>query len=153
MAISTSIEVGRPPAEVFSYTTNPDCFVEWQSGVVSGHMESDESAAVGDRCLTVRRIGFANRLVTSEVTKIEAPRSWSIRGIDGPVRAAVDVTVDPLEDGLRSRVTIAIEFTGHGIGTILVPLLVRRQASREMSANLSRLRERLETRGSREAPS
>jgi carbon monoxide dehydrogenase subunit G len=151
--ISASIEVERPPAEAFSYVTNPSCFVEWQRGVVSAHMESDEPAAVGDRCLTVRRIGVAKRLVTSEVVNVEPPRSWGIRGIDGPIRAAVNVTVQSLDDGLRSRVTVAIDFTGHGIGTVLVPLLVRRQARKEMPANLARLKERLETRDLRDASS
>jgi hypothetical protein len=63
--------------------------------------------------------------------------------MDGPIRAAVDVTVEPLGAD-RSSVTIAVDFTGHGIGKVLVPLLVRRQARTEMPANLIRLKERLE---------
>jgi hypothetical protein len=66
-----------------------------------------------------------------------------VRGIDGPIRAAVDVTVQPLGDE-RSRVTIAVDFAGHGIGKLLVPLVVRREARQEMPANVARLKERLE---------
>jgi hypothetical protein len=70
-----------------------------------------------------------------------------VRGIDGPIRAAVDVTVEPLGAD-RSRVSIAVDFAGHGIGKLLVPLVARRQARKEMPANLARLKERLEQRTS-----
>lgn len=67
-----------------------------------------------------------------------------VRGIDGPIRAAVDVTVQPVTDA-RSRLTIAVDFEGHGIGKVLVPLVVRREARKEMPANLAALKRRLET--------
>jgi hypothetical protein len=38
-------------------------------------------------------------------------------------------------------------FTGHGIGKLLVPLVVRPRARKEMPANLERLKQRLENRG------
>jgi hypothetical protein len=66
-----------------------------------------------------------------------------VHGIDGPIRAIVDLTVEPLGDA-RSRVTIAVDFEGRGIGRVLVPLLVRRQASKEMPRNLEKLKQRLE---------
>jgi hypothetical protein len=60
------------------------------------------------------------------------------------------VTVGPLDEGRPSRVTIELDFEGHGIGRLLVPLAVRRQARKEMPANLRRLKERLEARGEEE---
>ena len=51
----------------------------------------------------------------------------------------------PLNEGQRSRVTIELDFTGHGIGKLLVPLVVRRSARKEMPANLDKLKQRLET--------
>jgi hypothetical protein len=142
--ISSSVEVGRPAAELFDYVTDPSRFREWQNGVTEGHLQSAGPPSVGDRCLTTRRIGFAERPVTSEVTHVEPPHSWGVRGIDGPIRAAVDVTVEPLDDDQRSRLTITIDFTGHGIGKLLVPLLVRPMARKEMGANVQRLKDRLE---------
>lgn len=70
-----------------------------------------------------------------------------MRGIDGPIRAIVNVTVEPINGSPQSRVTIALDFDGHGIGKLLVPLVVRRQARNEMPANLQRLKERLEHSG------
>ena len=40
---------------------------------------------------------------------------WGVRGIDGPIRATVDLTVEPLT-ATPSRLTIAVDFEGHGIG-------------------------------------
>jgi hypothetical protein len=40
---------------------------------------------------------------------------------------------------------IDLDFTGHGIGKLLVPLFVRPSARKEMPENLNRLRQRLES--------
>ena len=144
MPVST-IEVDRPPQQVFAYVTDPSRFAEWQGGVVSGRMDQDGPHGPGARCVTVRRIGFAERPTTAEVTHTDPPRTWGVRGIDGPIRARVSVMVDPLDAGRRSRVAIDVEFDGHGIGKVLVPLIVRPQARREMPRNLRRLKELLES--------
>jgi uncharacterized protein YndB with AHSA1/START domain len=142
-AITASIEVDRSAEEVFTYATDPSRFSEWQKGVVSGHMESAGVPQVGDRCLTTRRIGMANRPVASELVSFDPPRQWAVRGVDGPIRAIVDVTVEPRSD-TRAQLTIALDFEGHGIGRLLVPLLVRREAQREMPVNVATLKQRLE---------
>ena len=142
--ITVSTEVDRPAEAAFAYVTDPSRFPEWQAGVVSGHLDgSDGGPGVGARCVTVRRIGGTERASTSELVRLDPPRAWAVRGLDGPIRAAVDVTVEPLGAD-RSTVAIAVDFTGHGIGKVLVPLLVRRQARREMPANIGRLKERIE---------
>jgi hypothetical protein len=144
--ITCTIDVARPPEKAFVYVTDPTRFVEWQRNVVSGHMDGEGPHGLGARCLTTRRVGFAERLVTSEITHVDPPRTSGVRGIDGPNRSLVNVTVDPLENGQRSRVTIELDFDGHGIGKPLVPLFVRREARKEMPANLRTLKERLEER-------
>jgi uncharacterized protein YndB with AHSA1/START domain len=143
--ITTSTEVDRSPEDVFAYATDPTHFREWQKGVVDGHTDQPDTPAVGARCMTTRRIGGANRASTSEVVHINPPKTWGVRGIDGPIRASVDLTVEPLT-AQRSRLTIAVDFEGHGIGKLLVPLVVRREARKEMPANLATLKQRLERR-------
>ena len=147
--IVSNIEIARPQEEVFSYVTDPSKFAEWQAGVVGGSMEGDKSPSVGSRCTTTRRIGGAAREVTSEITKIDPPRSWAVHGLDGPIRAIVKVTVERLNGSAQSRVTIELDFEGQGIGKLLVPLVVRRQARNEMPANCRRLKQRLEAMPSR----
>jgi uncharacterized protein YndB with AHSA1/START domain len=141
--ITTTIEVERPAEEAFAYVTDPSTMHEWQQGCLSGHMDAP-TTQVGSRCTTIRKIGGREREVTTEITEYDPPQRWADRGIDGPIRAIVAVTVEPIADGSRSRLTIDLDFTGHGIGKFLVPLVVRRQAASEMPENMSRLKQRLE---------
>lgn len=141
--ITTATEVDRSAQDVFAYAIDPTRFHEWQQGVIDGHMDQPGTPSVGAHCRTTRRIGRANRQSTSEVVHIETPKTWGVRGIDGPIRAVVDVTVEPLTAD-RSRLTIAVDFEGHGIGKLLVPLVVRREARKEMPANVAALKQRLE---------
>jgi len=138
--IVTSAEIERPAADVFAYATDPARFPEWQKGVVDGRMDG---AVVGATCVTTRRIGGASRPSTSELVLIDPPRAWGVRGTDGPIRAAVAVLVEPRADS-RSRLTISVDFTGHGIGKILVPLVVRPEARKEMPGNMAALKQRME---------
>ena len=145
--IVTSAEIDRPADEVFTYATDPARFSEWQQGVIDGHMDgpADGTPAVGAKCVTTRRIGGANRPSTSELTHIDPPKTWGVQGKDGPIRATVEVRVEPLTDA-RSRLTISVDFTGTGIGKILVPLMVRREARKEMPVNMATLKKRIEAR-------
>ena len=149
--VIATADVDRAAADVFAYATDPARFREWPAGVTEGHLDRPGPAEAGARCLTTRRIGGASRTVTSEVTHVDTPRAWGVRGIDGPIRAAVDLTVEPLTDS-TSRLTIAVDFEGHGIGKILIPLLVRRQAQKEMPANLAALKRRIEAQHPQPGP-
>ena len=144
-SITTTTEIARPAEDVFAYVTDPSTMPEWQKGCLRGHMDGP-TTRVGSKCTTVRRIGGRERVVTTEITEYDPPRRWADRGIEGPIRAIVGVTVEPLTDGSRSRMTIEVDFTGHGIGKLLVPLVVRRQAASEMPGNVMRLKQRLESR-------
>jgi hypothetical protein len=146
--ISVTTEVNRPAVDVFALAIDPTRFSEWQKGVVEGHMEHDAEggAGLGAKCITTRRIGFADRPSTAEVTDFNPPKTWSVRGIDGPIRAAVDVTVESVTEG-RSRLTISVAFEGHGVGKLLVPLVVAREARKEMPANVASLKSLLEGQG------
>ncbi len=83
--------------------------------------------------------------MTNEVTDHNPPRSFGFRGIDGPIRAIGKGTVEPVGDGTRSRFTMELDFEGHGIGKLLVPLVVRRQARSDMAKSQERLKARLES--------
>ncbi len=127
--IVTTADIACPAAEVFAYATDASKFREWQKGVVDGHMDGP-AETVGAICTMTRRIGGANRTSTSELVHVAPPRTWRVEGQDGPVRAAVDVLVEPVTD-TRSRLTITVDFTGFGIGKLLVPMMVRPQAARK----------------------
>ncbi len=142
--IVSSIDIERPPGEVFPYVTDPARFGEWQAGVVDGHVEGDPG--VGSRCVMTRQIGGAKRTSTSEITEYDPPARWAIHGIDGPIRADISVRVEPLEGGGQSRVTLELDFHGHGLGKLLAPL-VTSQARKEVPVSCQHLKERLERAG------
>jgi uncharacterized protein YndB with AHSA1/START domain len=141
--IVSSIEIARPPAEVFAYATDPARFPEWQADVVGVRVEGGGPAGVGTRFTTSRRVGGAERTMTQEVTEHAGPRRWAAAGVDGPVRPSASIRVEPLGDGTRSRVTFALDFEGHGIGRPLLPV-VRRQAEKQAPVSYRRLKELLE---------
>jgi uncharacterized protein YndB with AHSA1/START domain len=143
-AIAQSIEISRRPEEVFSYVTDFSHYPEWQGGIVSARREGNAPLAVGSRALVTRRVGPRELPGTDEITELNPPRTWVVRGLGGPVAAIARGTIEPLDGGERSLVTIALEFEGHGIGKLLVPLVVRRQARRQLPKNEQRLKELLE---------
>lgn len=143
--IVTSTEIARPPEVVFPYVTDPARLSEWQESVVSTRVEPSGPPHVGSRVVQTRRMGRREQTMTSELTDLNPPASWAVRGLDGPVRGMVKGTVEPVGEGERSRVTIELDFEGHGVGKLLVPLVARPQARRQMPTNLQKLKERLES--------
>jgi uncharacterized protein YndB with AHSA1/START domain len=142
--ITSHIEIARPAEEVFAYATDPSRFSEWQDDVVSARVEAGQAPGVGSRFTTIRRIGRGERAMTQEVTESRPPTNWAAHGVDGPVRPNVDMTLEPLDDNTRSRITVAMDFEGHGIGKLLVPLIVRRLAAKRAPQSYQHLKEQLE---------
>ena len=138
-----TIQIDRPPEEVFSYVTDPTRFAEWQYDVVSVRLEDGRPPGVGSRLTTTRRIGRAERTMTQEITEINPPRSWAAHGVAGPIRPSASISVEPLNDSTRSRVTFALDFKGHGVGVPLVPV-IRRIAAKGAPTSYKNLKKRLE---------
>jgi uncharacterized protein YndB with AHSA1/START domain len=140
-AVEESIEISRRPEDVFSYATDFSHFPHWQGRVVSARQEGDAPLAVGSRATVTRRAGPRQLLTTEEITELDPPRTWQVRGTGRiPVVAIANGTVEPLAEGQRSLVTIALEFDGHGIGKLLAPL-IRRQLRKQLPKDEIRLKE------------
>lgn len=140
--IMSSVEISRRPEDVFAYVTDPSHLPDWQESVVS--VRGEAPYTVGSTVVVTRRVGRMEREVTSKLGELTPPSAWAVRGIDGPIRGDVKGTVEPLGDGERSKVTIALDLEGHGIGKLLLPLVVRRQVEAEMPRNMQKLKEQLE---------
>jgi uncharacterized protein YndB with AHSA1/START domain len=141
--IVESIEIARRPEDVFSCATDFSRFPEWQAGVLSVRRESDAPLGVGSRAAVTRQAGPRKLPRTEEITEFDPPRRWTVRGVGGPLTAIAKGTIERLDDGERSRLTIALEFGAHGMGKSLLPL-IRRQARRQLPRNEQRLKELLE---------
>jgi uncharacterized protein YndB with AHSA1/START domain len=139
-----SVEINRSPEDVFAYVTDPSRFAEWQDAVVRAGLEGSDPMQEGARISLTRRVGKGERTMTSQVTEYSPPRSYAFRVIDGPVRALGNGRFEPLGDGDRTRFTFELDFEGHGIGKVLVPLVVRRQAEKELPESHENLKKRLE---------
>ena len=141
-AVVASTEIDRSPQEVFDYAVDPAHLADWQENVVSASAEGP--LGVGSRVRTTRRLGKREQQMTMEMTAFDAPNGWSMKGVDGPVRALVETRIEPVDGGARSRVTVELDFVGHGIGRVLVPLLVRPETRKGLPRNLALLKERVE---------
>ena len=82
--------------------------------------------------------------MTYEVTEHDAPRRVAFRGIDGPIRPIGTDTVQPLDDGSRSRLTLEFDLKGHGFGVLIAPF-ARRMARKQIPQDQAMLKERLES--------
>jgi uncharacterized protein YndB with AHSA1/START domain len=140
--IVNTVEIARSPEDVFAYLSELDRHNEWQEEIVSAKIETEGPARVGSRVNEVRRMGSREMKVTWELTEYEPPRKVSFKGVDGPVRVKGSATVEPA--GVGSRVTLQLDFTGHGIGVLLAPL-ARRQARKQAPKDQAKLKERLES--------
>lgn len=142
--IRETIEIARRPEEVFVYLDDLARHGEWQEQVVSVRMLTDGPTRVGSRASEVRRVGGREQTVTYEVTEHDPPQRFGFRGVDGPIRPRGQGTLEPIGDGSRTRLTLELDFEGHGLaGKVLLPL-VRAQARKQVPKDQQRLQERLE---------
>ena len=142
--IIESVEIARRPEDVFAYIDDLSRHGEWQPQIVNVRVETEGPTRVGSRATDTRRVPGGPRDFTYEITEHDPPRKVSFRVIDGPVRPFGTITVSPVGDGSRSRVTLQIDFEGHGLGKLLAPL-ARRDARKRVPENQARLKERLES--------
>jgi uncharacterized protein YndB with AHSA1/START domain len=143
-SIAATVDISLRPEDVFWYVTDASRFPEWQGNVVSAHWEGNAPVRVGSLAAVTRRVGPQTMPTTEEITELSPPKSWTVRGVGGPVAAIAKGTIESLDDGTRSRVTIAFEFEAHGIGKLLLPLVVRPQVRRRLPKHVEKLKEVLE---------
>jgi uncharacterized protein YndB with AHSA1/START domain len=141
--IVASVEIARSPEEVFAYLDELERHGEWQDAIVSTRLETEGPTRKGSRAVDTRKMpGGRQQDFTYEITEHDPPRRTAFRVLNGPIRPVGKVTVEP--SGSGSRVTLESEFKGHGIGKLLLPLVVR-DARKRIPADQQRLKERVES--------
>lgn len=104
--IEFSVDVNRPPSEVFAYLTDADRLPEWQSGAVEAQWEGEK--ARGAHIREVRKF-LGRRMETKlEVTEYEPDRRFALRAVSGPVPFSVTQVLEPRDGGTR------LSFSGEG---------------------------------------
>jgi hypothetical protein len=143
--ISESIEINRKPEDVFAYLDDVKRHGEWQEQIVDVQPQGDEPMGVGKRVRETRRVPGGDRSMTYEITEHDPPRQSSFRVLDGPIRAVGTVSIEPIGDGSRSRLTFTLDFQGRGIaGKVLLPV-AKGQARKQLPKDQAKLKALLET--------
>ena len=143
-AIREVIDIDRSPEDVFAYIADPSHLPEWQLSAVSAEPLDPGPLHAGSRVKVTRRMGTREIPMTVEFDGFNPPYSWDLHGTDGPVRPRTHGEIQPLDDGRRSRVTIEIDLEGHGVGKVLLPLVVRPQVRKELPRDEQLLKDKLE---------
>jgi uncharacterized protein YndB with AHSA1/START domain len=143
--ISESIEINRRPEDVFAYLDDVKRHSEWQEQIVDVQPEGDQPMGVGKRVRETRRVPGGDRSMTYEITEHDPPRQSSFRVLDGPIRAIGTVSVEPIGDGSRSRLTFTLDFQGHGLGGKVLMPLAKSQARKQIPKDQARMKELLES--------
>jgi len=139
--ITEIVEIACSPETVFDYVADLSRHGEWQDQIVSVRVDTDGPTRVGSRATETRRVPGGPREFTYEMTEFERPTRASFRGLNGPVRPLGTLTIEPSDAG--SRVTLKLDFEGHGIGKLLLPL-VRKDARKHVPNDQAQLKARLE---------
>jgi uncharacterized membrane protein len=143
--ITESIEINRRPEEVFAYLDDVERHSEWQEQIVDVQPQGDQPMGVGKRVRETRRVPGGDRTMTYEVTEHDPPRQSAFRVLDGPIRAVGTVSIEPVDDGSRSKLTFTLDFQGHGLsGKVLLPL-AKSQARKQIPKDQARMKELLES--------
>jgi uncharacterized protein YndB with AHSA1/START domain len=139
--IEFSIDIDRPPSEVFAYLTDAEKLPEWQAGAVEAHWEGERRA--GAHVREVRK--FLGRRMESEleVTAYEPDRRLGLKVISGPVPFSVDQRLEPQNGG--TRLTFVGEGEPGGFFKLAEPL-VARTAERQFKGDYETLKDLLEAR-------
>jgi hypothetical protein len=138
-----SIEISRRPEDVFTYVLEPLYYPQWDDSVVSAQREDPSPLTVGSKTTVLHRMGPWKVLTTEEVVEFNPPRQFTNRGVSGPLAGVARCTIEPLNGGRRSLLTIALEIDARGPGKLLLPL-ARLRARRAIPKQLKKLKEILD---------
>ncbi len=137
----TTVDVDRPPSEVFDYVADFENNPRWQSGMVAARWITEPPLRVGSRYEQEAR--FLGRRITStfEVVALEPGRMVRATTVTGSFPITFTRTVEPEGDG--SRVTAVVQGDASGFFRLAEPLM-RRKVQQSIDADYVRLRSLLE---------
>ena len=142
--ISGSIEISRPAQDVFDYVGDLGRHTEWQSGLERVEVETEGPTRVGTRVQETRHVPGGKQTYHYEITQYDPPRTAAFQVVSGPIRPHGTIRFTSLDEGTRTRVELEMEFTGHGLGKLLVPLAAR-DARKHVPGDMQKLKERVES--------
>src|SRR5215213_11361794 len=107
--VVSTIEIDRPPEDVFAYATDLVRFGEWQKDVVRVELHGGGPLGVGYRFTTTRQLGGVEYKTTQEVTEFSPPSRFAAASVGGPLRAIGTITTMPLDGGRSEEHTSELQ--------------------------------------------
>lgn len=138
--IEHSLEISRPPEDVFAVLVDLDRLPDWQSSAIAA--SSDGPLELGSLVHEKRR--FLGRELADEVEVVafDPPRRLTLRSQGGPVRLTIDHELEP--NGGGTRLTVVASGKPGGMMKFAGPM-IERTAREEIRSDFARLKELLET--------
>lgn len=138
--IETSLEIERPPEEVFAYLADLRNATEWSTGLVD--VEYDGELAEGSSGIDTRKLGGRKIRMPWTVTAFEPPDRVVVEyGRPFPATAAFSFR----STGGGTLVTCATELRPRGFWRLLAPVMAR-EARKTDAAQFRKVKQILEGR-------
>jgi hypothetical protein len=119
--LKNSIDIARPPVEVFEYCSDQCNELEWTPGPMkSCEKLTDGPVGLGTRYRAAWS-GAGSRIV--EITRYDHPRSWQASADSGAIGMVFDASVEAIPGG--SRLVVQTDVRAHGLARLASPLLDR----------------------------
>ncbi len=137
-----SIEIARPPEDVFAYLADGERMKRWIGGLLEFTPLDGSEPRPGSRAR--QRVQQAGRTfaVESEITEFEPNERLTARIEGRAFTSTVSYRLEPTDGG--TRLTASAESDLHGLGGRLLAGVAARQAQRKLGADLARLKTLLE---------
>ena len=142
--ITKSVNINRPPDEVFAYLDDLSKHPEWQSQIESRRIVTEGPTRVGTEVEDVRVVGGGRKIeLRWHVTEHDpaARRSAFETTESQMIKPSGVITVTPAGEG--SEVTFEFTTNPFGFGWLMAPL-INRDVAKTVAENLGRLKENLE---------
>lgn len=134
-----TIEIARPPEDVFAYITDVDNLSRWQPTV--REVRWDGELAPGSEFEETRELLGRRARSKLEVTVLAHPREFAIRIVEGPVPLTVRHLLEPTAGG--TLLTLEAEGEAGGLMRLAAPI-AERAAARQAGQDLERLKRLVE---------
>jgi len=145
--ITKSVQIARPPDEVFAYMDDINRHQEWQEQIESNRVVTDGPTRVGTEVETTRVVGGGRKI----------DQRWRITEHDPAARrSAFETTESKMlkpsgvisvsQAGDGSEVKFDFETNPVGLGRLLHPL-IKRDVEKTITGDLEQLKQRLEQGG------
>jgi uncharacterized protein YndB with AHSA1/START domain len=105
LKVELTIEVSRPPEDVFAWLTDVERLPRWQKSLLDAR--ADGPFQKGARIVEKRSLFGREAETELEVTALEAARRLTLKTVRGPVDLEVDHRLEPNGTGTTLQVTAA----------------------------------------------